>query len=81
GASLAVLTGLAKRSLSWAGLRDSVVETLQTTAALFILAIGANMLTRFMAISGAGKDLAAFVDALDAHPMLLLLGIALIYLV
>lgn len=81
GASLAVLIGLAKRSLSWAGLRDLVVETLQTTAALFIIAIGANMLTRFMAISGAGKDLAAFVDALDAHPMLLLLGIALIYLV
>ena len=81
GAALALLIGVVKGSVSWAGLRDSVVETLQTTAALFIIAIGANMLTRFMAISGAGKDLAAIIDAMGAHPMLLLLGISLVYLV
>lgn len=81
GASLAVLVGLAKRSLDWSGFWSSVVETLQTTAALFIIAIGANMLTRFMAISGAGSDLASLVDAMNADPMTLLLGIAVIYLV
>ncbi|GHF67362.1 TRAP transporter large permease [Seohaeicola zhoushanensis] len=81
GAALAVLVGLIKRSLSLRGFWSSVVETLQTTAALFIIAIGANMLTRFMAISGAGRDLASFVDAMNADPMLLLLGIAIIYLV
>lgn len=81
GASLAVLVGLAKRSLDWFGFWSSVVETLQTTAALFIIAIGANMLTRFMAISGAGSDLASLVDAMNADPMTLLLGIAVIYLV
>lgn len=81
GASLAVLVGLAKRSLNWSGFWSSVVETLQTTAALFIIAIGANMLTRFMAISGAGRDLASLVDALNADPMTLLVGIAFIYLV
>lgn len=81
GAFLAVVVGLAKRSLSWSGLWQSVLETLQTTAALFIIAIGANMLTRFMAISGAGKHLASLIEAMNADPTLLLLGIALIYLV
>ncbi|MDF2235702.1 TRAP transporter large permease [Albimonas sp. CAU 1670] len=81
GAGMAVLIALIKRSLCWRGFHDSLMETLQTTASLFVIAIGANMLTRFMAISGAGRDLAALIDALGADPTLLLVGIALVYLV
>ena len=81
GASLAVVVGLVKRSLDWQGFYASLIETLQTSAALFVIAIGANMLTRFMAISGAGRDLADFVELMNADPLLLLIGIALIYLV
>ncbi|WP_339948064.1 TRAP transporter large permease [uncultured Albimonas sp.] len=80
GAGMAVIIALIKRSLSWRGFHDSLMETLQTTASLFVIAIGANMLTRFMAISGAGRDLAALIDALGADPTLLLVGIALVYL-
>ena len=70
-----------KCSLDWKGFYTSLIETLQTSAALFVIAIGANMLIRFMAISGAGVDLAAFVEAINADPLLLLVGMALIYLV
>ncbi len=80
GAGMAVIIALIKRSLSWRGFHDSLMETLQTTASLFVIAIGANMLTRFMAISGAGRDLAALIDALGADPTLLLVGIAVVYL-
>jgi tripartite ATP-independent transporter DctM subunit len=80
GATLALVIGLAKRSLGWKGLYRSVVETLQTTASLFIIAIGASMLTRFMAFSGSGAALADFVNALGADPLVLLIGISLVYL-
>ena len=81
GATLACIVGLVKRSLNWQGFYASVIETLQTSAALFIISVGANMLTRFMAISGAGNDLAGFIEAINASPMMLMLGIAVVYLI
>ncbi len=81
GAALACIVGLVKRSLSWKGFYDSVIETLQTSSALFIISIGANMLTRFMAISGSGNDLASFIEAMNASPLMLMIGIAVIYLI
>ena len=58
GSSLSVLIAVIKRSLTWDGLRSSVVDTLKNSAALFIIAIGASLLTRFMAYSGAGDAMA-----------------------
>lgn len=81
GAALACLVGVIKRSLSWRGFYASVIETLQTASALFVISIGANMLTRFMAISGAGNDLASFIEAMNASPLMLMIGIAVIYLI
>ncbi len=81
GAALSLVIALVRRSISWRGFYDSLVETMQTSAALFIIAIGANMLTRFMAISGAGNDLAALVNSFGADPTVLMIGIAVVYLV
>ncbi|MEC9344822.1 MAG: TRAP transporter large permease [Pseudomonadota bacterium] len=80
GASLAVLIAAMKRSLTWASFRDALLETLLTSASLFIIAIGASMLTRFLAFSGAGDYLSDAVVALGADRLLLIIGISLIYL-
>lgn len=80
GSSLALLIALLKRSISWKGFRESLIETLINSAALFIIAIGASMLTRFLAYSGAGDALADMVSGMDASPVLLLFAIALVYL-
>lgn len=81
GAALSLIIALVKRSISWRGFYNSLVETMQTSAALFIIAIGANMLTRFMAISGAGNDLADFINGIGADPIVLLIGISAVYIV
>ena len=81
GAAMSLVIALANRSINWAGIRASLLETLQTTAALFVIAIGASMLTRFMAFSGAGVALSDFIGTLGADPIVLLIGIALVYLV
>ncbi len=80
GAALATIIAAVKGSLTWASFRDALVETLLTSASLFIIAIGASMLTRFLAFSGAGDYLSDSVSAIGADPLMLLIGISLIYL-
>ena len=80
-ASLSLAIAGLKGSLSIRSFRNALLETLLTTAALFIIAIGASMLTRFLAFSGAGNYLSQVVAAMGANELLLLLGISLIYLV
>ena len=81
GALASIVIAFAKGSLSRTNFWAALQETLVTTAALFVIAVGANMLTRFLALSGSGELIASAVLALQADPLVLLLGIALLYLV
>lgn len=80
GASLSLVIAAVKRSLTWTSFKNALIETLLTCAALFIIAIGASLLTRFLAFSGAGDHLSAMVVEIGADPLLLLIGISLVYL-
>ncbi|MCO6381765.1 TRAP transporter large permease [Oceanicola sp. 502str15] len=81
GSGISILVALFMRTLTWVNFRKSLVESFTTSATLFIIAIGANMLTRFVSLSGADEGIAAFVIQISGDPMLLLAFIALIYLV
>jgi TRAP-type C4-dicarboxylate transport system permease large subunit len=61
--------------------KQALLETVQTTAAIFVIAIGANLLTRFLALSGASQFISQTVIDLGADQVTLLLGIAVMYLV
>jgi TRAP-type C4-dicarboxylate transport system permease large subunit len=62
-------------------LRDSILESLETTAAIIIVAVGAVMLTRFMVFSGVPDMLADLVRDYSVNLLTLLLIISAIYLV
>ncbi|WP_121062499.1 TRAP transporter large permease [Chachezhania antarctica] len=81
GALAAILIALTKGSLSREGLWDSLKETLLTTSSLFLIAIGATLLTRFLTLSGTGHMIADAIIAMQANTLILLLGISAIYLV
>lgn len=81
GAFLSLVIAAMKGALNWQNFKNALLETLLTSAALFVIAIGASMLTRFLAFSGAGDYLSEAVVALGANEFVLLLGISLIYLV
>lgn len=81
GASMSLVIAAMKRTLSLENFRNAMLETLLTSGSLFIIAVGASLLTRFLAFSGAGDYLAEFVAALGANEIMLLIGISLIYLV
>jgi tripartite ATP-independent transporter DctM subunit len=81
GAALSCLIALIRRALTWPRFRDAILETVLTTASLMVIAIGASLLTRFLALSGAGAYLSSIVVDMQASTVVLMLTIVLIYLV
>ncbi|WP_163851878.1 TRAP transporter large permease [Pseudooceanicola aestuarii] len=81
GAFMSMAIAALKRTLTLTNFRAALMETLLTSGALFIIAVGASLLTRFLAFSGAGDYLSEFVVAMGANEIILLIGISLIYLV
>lgn len=81
GALASIIIGMARGTLSFAGLWESLRETLLTTASLFLIATGAILLTRFLTLSGADEFIAAGIIAMQADPLTLILGLCAIYLV
>jgi C4-dicarboxylate transporter DctM subunit len=81
GASLAFLIALLQRRMSAQILYRSVVEAVLGTATIFFVALGAILLTRFMALSGVPDHLVGLMGNWAVDPLFLVLGTALIYLV
>ncbi|MDP5307304.1 TRAP transporter large permease [Paracoccus spongiarum] len=81
GSFVALLIGLGRRSLSWVGFKESLVDTLLSSGSLFIIAIGANLFTRLVAMSGLSMQMGAFVEGLGLGTFALLLAIIVIYLI
>lgn len=81
GALLSFVVAGLQRALNWQVIRSALVETLVTCGSLFIITIGASMLTRFLTLSGIGWVISDAVTALDAGPILLLAGIAVVYMI
>lgn len=79
GAGLSLLIGLANRRLSYETFRTSVTETVVTTAALFFVALGAAMYTRFMALSGVPDFLSGWLIDGGASPLVIFIGIGVVY--
>src|SRR5690606_18815889 len=80
GAGLSCVVGLVRRSLSWNGFKHAVIETMNSTAAIFIIAIGANLLTRFLALAGFTDWMSDFVLGEDMSQLTLMLGMMVIFL-
>ncbi len=80
GAFLSCLVALLRGSLNWSRFKLAATETMVTTAALIVIAVGATLLARFLTLSGAGRYLSESVIGMSADPTIILLGIVLLYL-
>jgi tripartite ATP-independent transporter DctM subunit len=81
GALLSMMVAGLYGTLTFKAVRMAVVETITTTAALLIIAVGASLLTRFLALSGIGDTLSSSILSFGASPVLIMLGIVVVYLV
>ncbi|MFO7856299.1 MAG: TRAP transporter large permease subunit [Paracoccaceae bacterium] len=81
GAAFAFIIGGAQGRLTREALTNSVGDALRTTSSLFFLAIGAVMLTRFLAMAGVPAFIAEVVSDLELGPVALVAALAVVYLV
>ena len=80
GAFAAYVIAAAQRRLDWKTLRESVSESLASTASIFFVAIGAILLTRFLGLSGVPAWLVKMVGDWALDPTLVIIAASMIYL-
>ncbi len=81
GAFGGFLFALARRALSWAVLRDVLVESSRTSAMLFTIVIGASLFANFLNFTELPSALLAFVTQFNVHPLAVIVAICAIYVV
>lgn len=81
GAFLAFLIAAVRRALSWEVFKKTIVETVVTSTSIFIIAVGASMLARFIALSGVGTYLGDLVIGATLDPFVTILLLVAFYLV
>jgi tripartite ATP-independent transporter DctM subunit len=69
------------RRLTWQVFKSSMIETLQTSASLFIIGVGAAMFTRFLGLSGLSGFISSFVAGVDLGYVELMVIVVIIYLI
>lgn len=79
GAFLAFFIASLQRRMSWKLFKDSVMEALMGTAKIFFIAIGAVLLTRFLALSGVPFYIGELIGDWALDPILLVVATSLIY--
>ena len=81
GAFLAYAIALAQGRLSLAVLANSLLEAVAGTSRLLFVAIGAILLTKFVALAGLPVYFVAQMGSWALDPLLLVIGTSLIYIV
>ncbi|TNB47785.1 TRAP transporter large permease [Martelella lutilitoris] len=81
GALFSLIIGAIRGELTVKSLRDATRDTLVTTSSLFFLAIGAVLLTRFLAMAGLPGAIADAVTEMQLSELELVITMALVYLV
>tara|TARA_R110000751_G_scaffold8822_2_gene33969 strand:+ start:47015 stop:48340 length:1326 start_codon:yes stop_codon:yes gene_type:complete len=81
GAFVALVIAASRREFDRAAFANSVVATLQTTASIFLIGIGAILFTRFLALSGVSDYLTTIIIGLTGDPVLFIIGVSILYLI
>ncbi|NOX72196.1 MAG: TRAP transporter large permease subunit, partial [Alphaproteobacteria bacterium] len=81
GAAGAFLIALSRRTLTFKGVVEVLIETAHTSASLFTVLIGAWVFSNFVNLAGLPESLRALVSSTGLGPMSVLLMILAVYIV
>jgi len=81
GAALTIIIALFQKSLSRKVFFESSIETVQTVASVFLIAIGAALMMRFLALSGMPFHVSGLVTELTDNPIVVILMCCMLYLI
>jgi C4-dicarboxylate transporter DctM subunit len=75
-----LLIGLAQRSLGWAALKTSILNTASTTAMIFVILMGSEIFNAFLALSQMPMQAAELITSLGLPPFGVLAAILALYI-
>ena len=75
-----LLIGLVQRSLGWAALKTSILNTASTTAMIFVILMGSEIFNAFLTLSQMPMQAAEFITALGLPPYGVLAAILALYI-
>lgn len=81
GAVITLLIGVAKRELGLSGLKTAFLGTAETTAMVFMIFLGADMMNATLALTEMPKLVATWVSALPIAPLGIVTAVLLLYIV
>jgi len=81
GATTALLVVIVKGACSKAMLREVMVDALHSTASIFVIAIGAVLLTRFLAFAGLPQFMGGLVQNQNLGPYEIILFMVVVYFI
>ena len=81
GAIAMLLVGLGQRSLSWPGILDSLKQTAETSAMIFIILLGSEVFDAFLALSKLPEAAAELVGKSSLPPYAIMIALMLFYIV
>ncbi len=79
GAGGAFLAAAVHRRLTWARVRQAILETMHLSTMIFWIIIGANAFTHFLAYAGIQDSMQKAILSLDVSPWVVLITIQLLY--
>ena len=79
GAVATGIAGLLRGELRWRQLRESFVGTAETSAMVFMIFLGADMMNASLALTAMPAALASWVGTLDVPPLAIVAGVLLMY--
>ncbi|MBU8909100.1 TRAP transporter large permease subunit, partial [Desertibacillus haloalkaliphilus] len=81
GAFVVFVMVLLKHGFKWEIMKNSMIETMKTTCMIFILVGGAFVFSYFLSVSRIPTTLSQFLVSLPVEPIVIILGIILLYLI
>lgn len=79
GASACGILAVLQGGMRWKGMRASLLGTAETTAMIFLVLLGADLLNSGMALTQMPAELAAWVLSLGLPPLLIVTAILVLY--
>lgn len=77
----AIILGLAMfKRMSFSNLKEGMLETIKTTAMIFMVIWGVMVFVRFLAFTGLPAEVTAVVTGLDVPPIVILFGVIVMYI-
>jgi tripartite ATP-independent transporter DctM subunit len=81
GAVLTLLVGLTKKELKSAGMKVALLSTAETTAMVFMIFLGADMMNATLALTEMPKMVAMWVSGLPVAPLGIVMAVLVLYIV